>query len=365
MAEIHVGIVGGTQLPGNVQTFLGNICDLLADAPVEFQFDLVIRKEAVTDDIECNVFDPGIDETTRAIATIRSVADGVTRYAQSEQPDVLWQITKFPVHGFATVVAGKRIGIPTVTRFAGDDFREYELCRDVLGRLRTYVLNNVLGRFPARWSDATITLGPYGKEQIAQRGGTNVRQIPQPIDTDTFHPVNGDRIAELRSNLGLEPDERMLLTVGRLSHRKGMNDLLDTARELARRHSGVKWCVVGDGPLRSRLNSVRNVDAMGRVPHDQISDYYHAADLVVHPSLVEGLPNVLLEAAACGTPSLARDIGDCSVAASETYESTNRLDDFVTEEYEPVALGDTFAPDTLRKAYTSVLLEAAGVDCRG
>lgn len=361
MDSLRVGVLGGTRLPGNVQTFLDNVGSLLDGASVEFDLDLVLRGGVVDDAaglVQYDIVDPGIPATDRAVGTVLELTRALTRYARAENPDVLWQVTKFPSHGFAATVAGKRSGVPTVTRFAGDNFREYLFAGDIGERTRTYLLNNVLGRIPAVGSDATIVLGPYGREQIERRGGTNVCEIPQPVDRDKFHPPNRS-VSDIRENTGIQTDTDALLTVGRLSRRKGMEDLLSAARSLTREGADLRWYVVGDGPLRARLDSVPIVEAPGRVPHDEMPAYYQGADLVVHPSLAEGLPNVLLEAAACGTPTLARDVGDCTRVASETFNDPDRLPTLVRREYEPVTLGPSFDPDRLQEAYVRVLGETA------
>ncbi|WP_425499345.1 glycosyltransferase [Natronosalvus caseinilyticus] len=290
---------------------------------------------------------------------ILSLSQALTRYAKANRPDLLWQITKFPAHGFATTVAGQRANVPVLTRFAGDNFREHTLSESPGEKLRTYALNNVLGRVAVRNSDATIVLGPYGRKQILSYGGTRTYEIPQPVNRDRFRPASGESRADIRAKLGLPQTERLLLTVGRVSQRKGANDLMKAARTLLRRGSSISWCIVGDGPLRHRLNSLPNVTAVGRVPHSEMPQYYQSADLVVCPSHLEGLPNVLLEAAACGTPTLARDVGDCALAASMTYENSDRLPILVKQEYEPVDLNNQFDPERLRDAYSEALLKTA------
>lgn len=355
MSELRVGIVGGTRLPGNVQTLLSNLHDLFAGDDPEIDCEVVVRSGAVPTDFAYDVVDPGFPDTDRALETIKVLTRQLIRYVNERDPDVLWQVTKFPVHGFAATVAGRRTGVPVLTRFAGDNFREYELSRGVGDRARTYVLNNVLGRVPARFADATIALGPYGRNEIERRGGRRVYEIPQPVDSERFYPENVDP-----ADLGLSPDGLTLLSVGRVSRRKGMADLPDVADALTDQGVDFTWYVIGDGPMRSRIDEHPRVEALGRVPYDSIPDYYRAVDRLVHLSLLEGLPNVLLEAAACGTPSIARDVGDCALVASATYDEAAQLPALVTREHEPVDLGDRFEPETLRESYREALFETAG-----
>jgi glycosyltransferase involved in cell wall biosynthesis len=273
-------------------------------------------------------------------------------------PDLLWQVTKFPAHGFAATVAGHWMGVPVLTRFAGDNFREYELASGAVERIKTYCLNNAFGRVAATAADATVVLGPYGRAEIERRGGGRLYEIPQPVNRERFEPAERSRAA-IRDDLGLPTEERVLLSVGRVSRRKGMDDLVAAARDLAKQNADLTWCVIGDGPYRARVNSSPVVRAEGRVPHESISRYYQAADLVVHPSKIEGLPNVLLEAAACGTPTLARAVGDSAIVASSTYEDPDHLPSLVLESYVPVDLDTRFSPDRLRMAYERALVETA------
>lgn len=357
-AQLRVGVLGGTRLPGNVATFLRNVRDLLGVHPVDFEFDLLVRKAAGGVD-GYETVDPGIADSDRAIETIRTLTAAATKYATANSPDVLFQVTKFPVHGFAATVAGRRAGVPVVTRFAGDNFREYLFSDGTAEQVRAFVLNNLFGQVPARFSEQVIVLGPHGRAEIERRRNRDgVRAIPQPVDFDRFHPVDDSERDALRAEFGMGYDERVLLTVGRLSERKGMQDILATARKLEAHDVAVRWYVVGEGPYRDELAAQPLIEPIGRVPHDRVADYYRAADLLVHPSLIEGLPNVLLEAAACGLPAISRAVGDAATVASATYEDPSRLPTLVLEEPEPVDLTERFDPESLRDAYAGLLVDA-------
>lgn len=356
---MRVGVVAGTRLPGNVRTLLDNIQRLLSIHPREFDLELVVS-ERVDVPAGYDQVDPGFGDPARALETLRTLTRGVTRYARDREVDLLFQVTKFPLHGCATTIAGKRTGTPVLTRFAGDNFREFRLSSGAEAA-KTFALNNVLGRVPIHWSDHVIVLGPAGREAIAGRNAdVPISEIPQPVDREQFSPVTPEREQALADDLGIPTNGRVLLTVGRLTERKGMGTVVETARRLSERGEQYGWYVLGEGPMRERLAATPGVEPLGRVDFERMADYYRVADLVVHPSRIEGLPNVLLEATACGTPTVARDVGDSDLIASATFEDDAELPALLAGDHDSVALGEEFAEETLSRQYANVLIETAG-----
>jgi glycogen synthase len=137
-----------------------------------------------------------------------------------------------------------------------------------------------------------------------------VRIIPNALDLDTVDALAtpGDA-ATVRRQAGLPPDEHVLLSVGRLEANKGfevMAAALAALREYGAAPIGSwRWVIVGDGPLRSRLE--RTIAAAGiadrvlfagRTPDRDLHAWYEAASLFVHPTLYEGSSLVTLEAMA-------------------------------------------------------------------
>jgi glycosyltransferase involved in cell wall biosynthesis len=357
-SRVQVGVVGGTRLPGNVWTLLTNIRDLLEGHSRRFDLDL-----AVSADVDAPAgyrqVDPGFGDPDRALDTLRTLTSGLTTYAQDRDVDVLFQVTKFPLHGCATTIAGRQTETPALTRFAGDNFREFRLSAG-LDAVKAFGLNNVLGRVPAYWSDRVIVLGPYGRSEIASRNdAVPVVEISQPVDREQFAPVSAERERELADELGFPMDERVYLTVGRLTERKGMRTVIETAERLSARGEPFRWYVLGDGPMREELAATGGIEPLGRIDFAEMANYYRAADLVVHPSLIEGLPNVLLEAAACGTPTVARDVGDSALAASATFEDPVTLPEVLLTEHDPVTLGERFDSDRLAADYAAAIVDTA------
>jgi len=111
--------------------------------------------------------------------------------------------------------------------------------------------------------------------------------------------------------------------------------------------------------MREELADTPGVRTVGRISHDQIVDYYRTANLYVHPSLHEGLPNVLLEATACGTPCVARDVGECESVAVETFIDDHGLRAALSRSYEPVTLDERFREKRLAEQYDALLTEVA------
>ena len=102
--------------------------------------------------------------------------------------------------------------------------------------------------------------------------------------------------------------------VGRLSEEKGILNLLEAMKIVAELTDDVGFLVVGDGQLRHRVQewvggSGDKARFAGWVSHDELPRYLNEMKLVVLPSYTEGLPNVMLEAMACGTPVLATPVG--------------------------------------------------------
>lgn len=141
------------------------------------------------------------------------------------------------------------------------------------------------------------------------------------VDTDMFSPAL--RAEDWPASLGLS--RPVILYVGRLSEKKGVEFLLAAMATEPLRSMKASLAIIGGGPLESRLHGLcRDLDLGDKVRflppcgHAALARHMAAADVLCLPSIVtgegdeEGRPTVLVEAAACGVPAVASDVGGVS-----------------------------------------------------
>ena len=136
-----------------------------------------------------------------------------------------------------------------------------------------------------------------------------VRVIPNAIEVaDCDRPDSRARAQALRGELGLQSDDVLLVSVGRIERNKGFHVLVRALAALQQRRglpARWKWVLVGAGPMRAQLERdiagaglADHVFLRGRVEAGELHGWYEAATLFVHPTLYEGSSIVTLEAMA-------------------------------------------------------------------
>jgi phosphatidylinositol alpha-1,6-mannosyltransferase len=171
-------------------------------------------------------------------------------------------------------------------------------------------------RFIGRHMDAITYLGEYTKGQISKALSKDsvkkLVQIAPGIDVDHFVPTDSSK---LRAELGLA-DKSVIISVGRLVHRKGQDKLIAALPEIKVAVPNVHLVLVGIGPyqdhlekLARKLNVSDCVTFIGRINYAELPKYICLGDIFAMPSRsrffgleVEGLGIVYLEASSCGLP---------------------------------------------------------------
>lgn len=201
------------------------------------------------------------------------------------------------------MTVARRMNIPIVAGARGSDLRT----RDPISRC--------LARKVVRGADRLLVVSrDLGQIAVTRdgAGADRIRVIPNGCDSDLFR-LRDRRSA--RDELGLAPDTRLLLYVGRLVPEKGLRELLTALTAVRRQDSRLQLAIVGDGPMRAEIQ-----ESIGGAGHDGITllgprdppavaNWMAAANVVVLPSYSEGHPNVLVEALACGRPFVATPVG--------------------------------------------------------
>jgi glycogen(starch) synthase len=171
-------------------------------------------------------------------------------------------------------------------------------------------------RWMANRAERVITCSSYMREHVADIYGleeSRIAVIPNGIDPSELTPV--DDLDALRARYA-EPDQQLILLVGRLVYEKGFQLALEAMPGLIERLGNVRFIVAGSGTAEEDLK--RQATELGLDDHgqflgwigdDMLHSLYRIADLTVVPSLYEPFGLVALEAMASGCPCIVADTG--------------------------------------------------------
>lgn len=201
---------------------------------------------------------------------------------------------------------------------------------------------NLLLRRIGSTVDVLTYLGEFTRNAISKglttKAQASMVKIAPGIDVDHFIPTDA---TALRKSLGLS-DKKVIVSVGRLVHRKGQDYLIEAMPEILKSVRQAHLLLVGEGPYREHLQKLvakHNLDAavtfIGRIQYKELPNYICVGDIFAMPSRsrlmgleVEGLGIVYLEASSCGLPVLAGNSGGApdAVLQNETGLVVNGTD---------------------------------------
>ena len=182
---------------------------------------------------------------------------------------------------------------------------------------------NLLLRRIGSTVDVLTYLGEFTRKAISKalsaRAQSAMVKIAPGIDVEHFIPTDA---SSLRASLGLA-DKKVIVSVGRLVHRKGQDHLIEAMPEILKNVPRAHLLLVGEGPYREHLQNLvhqlkleSSVTFIGRIQYQDLPMYICVGDIFAMPSRsrlmgleVEGLGIVYLEASSCGLPVLAGDSG--------------------------------------------------------
>ncbi|HHH38237.1 MAG TPA: glycosyltransferase family 4 protein [Sedimenticola sp.] len=184
-------------------------------------------------------------------------------------------------------------------------------------------------RFTYRHADVVIANSDFTRRELIRIGVPEARivKISPGVDIGRFRP--GLPTRDLFSRLGIPPDTPLILSVGRLSRRKGFDQVIRALPRVLEQIPKVHYAIVGIGEDEIYLKNLAReyrvagrVHFLGHVPMEELPRWYNACAVFAMPNREingdnEGFGMVFLEAGACGRPSLAGTAGGTGDAVAE------------------------------------------------
>jgi glycosyltransferase involved in cell wall biosynthesis len=180
------------------------------------------------------------------------------------------------------------------------------------------VVRVLIDRFTWRFASIWTANAEAVRQVLHEREGVDrsrIAVIPTAVDIERFspRPRNAGEL-DIRRRLNVQPDEILLVSVGRLDALKGHDTLVEAFRLLASSRPNIRLALVGDGRERGALEArVASAGLTARVSFiggtADVASYLRASDLFVLASNTEGMPGALLEAMALGLPVVATSVG--------------------------------------------------------
>ena len=249
------------------------------------------------------------------------------------------------------VTAARRMGRPSIVGLRGNDFD-----RDIFDNKRAGF------RFQALQNASAITavsseLAHRARKLLPRR---NIQYITNSVDGTFFCP--GKPVPDFRGQLKVKKEELLLGFVGVARAKKGIDELLSAFCALCKDYP-LRLALMGgarkDGEemldyYHSSFPHIRGrVSLLPYLPPAEVRSFYRSCDLIVLPSRSEGMPNVLLEALACGRPTASRPVS----GVKDILRSSKRAIVF------PLAGGgiDGFSGETLKEGLLAAIKTPAAL----
>lgn len=222
--------------------------------------------------------------------------NALKRLWSKQRPDIVQIVTEGPL-GYSAMKAAKKLKIPVISDFH-THFDQYSRYYHLSGffnlakRYLRYVHNQTL-----------VTLVPTRElqQQLIASGYTKLNILDRGIDVQRFNPTRRNPI--LREQLGVRPNQLLVVLVSRMAQEKNL-DLAFTAFRAIQHHlPDARFLLVGDGPERKRLqDTYPDCLFVGMQTGTALAEHYASGDLFLYPSTSETFGNVILEAMASGLP---------------------------------------------------------------
>ena len=225
---------------------------------------------------------------------------------QVNRPDLVHIATEGPL-GWSALKVARKLKLPVTSDFR-TNFDTYSRHYGMAW------LKKPIGAYLRRFHnlcDATMVPTAKLRDELSQRDFERLQVVARGVDTALFNPTK--RSAELRQSWGVQDNQPVALSVGRLATEKNLPLLVQAAHAMRNANPDVALVVVGDGPARQGFAQQCPFAIMaGFQTGEALAQHYASADIFLFPSLSETFGNVTLEAAASGLAISAFDYAAAS-----------------------------------------------------
>ena len=229
---------------------------------------------------------------------------------QQNQFSVIWGHYVYPA-GYMAVVFAELAGIASTVSARGNDIDRLMFPPGDFARL--------LWTLDRATTVSCVSRQLANKVEMLLGQRNEVVVLPNVVDSDLFCPAEEAVDAELRVKLGIAPGEAVLGFCGELRHKKGLPFLLSALTEV-RQNRGACLLVIGEVRPREQAQlaafAATDSESASRIlvsgnleSQEEVARHLRICDLVLQPSVWDGLPNAMLEAMACGKIVLASNAG--------------------------------------------------------
>lgn len=233
--------------------------------------------------------------------------------------DVIHSHTEFGVGTFARIIA-KQFNIPLVHTYHTmyEDYIHY-ITKGYFDKPSKKIVEYLTLFYCDKTANELIvpTKKAYDLFKEKYEVDKNIHIVPTGIDVDRFYIENVDKekVRELKIRYQILKDEKIIVFVGRLAQEKNIEFLIENHRDIVKHNKDVRLLIIGDGPdmdsykeLVHKLKLDDKVILVGKVPYEEMPNYYQLADIFVTASKTETQGLTVIEAMAAGiTPVCIRD----------------------------------------------------------
>jgi len=241
------------------------------------------------------------------------------KFLKKEKPFIVHSHT--PKAGLVSMLASKLAGVPNrLHTVAGLPLLEATgFKRKILNIVEWLTYKCATKVYPNSFELQKIIikekLAPKYKLKVIGFGSSN------GINLDHFNPTNftKDEIENKKEQLGIKKEDFVYIFVGRIVNDKGINELVESFKEINKKQKTTKLLLVGPfendlDPISEKnqkeINQNKNIIEVGYV--EDVRPYFLVANVLVFPSYREGFPNVVMQAGAMGLPSIVSNINGCN-----------------------------------------------------